>query len=137
MKQSFRGSLRLRRYYRKIRSYLPCSGRTKKRIVREIYENVNGYLEEHPNADISEIENRFGSPCAIAAGYLSDMSETELMYSLNISQKAMKITASTFLAIALLWTIAVGSCMLIVKDRVYPVWDQGIVQQAALLEAGE
>ena len=128
----------LRRYYRRIGSYSPCSGKMKKQILTEIRANVTGYLAEFPEAEFKQIEARFGSPEVIAAGYLSDMSENELLESLNISQKLFRITVCTFVLVVLMWVSIVVISFVHAQNSIYPGSDQAIAQQEAIQsQAGE
>lgn len=43
----------LRKYFRSISGLLPCSGKQKHMILQSARENVNAFLEEHPQADFS------------------------------------------------------------------------------------
>lgn len=52
----------LKHYYREIKSYLPCSRKEKKRILKEIRGNVDSFLEDHPEADFEAIQTHFGTP---------------------------------------------------------------------------
>lgn len=125
----------LRRYYRKIRSYLPCSGKIKKKILSEICTNVSRYLEEFPNAEYSQIEARFGTPQCIAAAYVDDMDTQELLQSMHIRRKIV-VTITGFLLIVLLtWTSVV--CYTAVKAaKNYPgtitvdIWEEPIPSEA-------
>lgn len=93
----------LRRYYRTIRSYLPCSGKLKKQILMEIRTNISHYLEEFPEAEFSQIEARFGSPQSIAAAYVDDMDTQELLHALRIRRKITTMLIAALLAIVTMW----------------------------------
>ena len=121
----------LRRYYRRIRGYLPCSGKMKNRILTTIRTNVDCFLEENPNAEFGHIQAWFGSPEAVAAGYLSEMNERELLESLNIRQRIHRITVCTFLLLVLLWAAAVGICFVHAQNSIYAGSDQAIAQHAS------
>lgn len=98
----------LRRYCRRIRSYLPCSGKLRKQILTEIQANVNDYLAEYPEAEFSQIEARFGTAQSIAAAYVDDMDTKELLSALRIRRKIIT-TISVCLLIALIaWASAVS-----------------------------
>lgn len=97
----------LRQYYRKIRNFLPCAGKLKKRILFEIQSNVNKYLENCPDADIQQVEGHFGSPQSIAAAYVDDMNTEELLQALCIRKKIISAIISCIMAILLMWSIAV------------------------------
>lgn len=60
----------MRRYYREIRSWLPCTHKQKKQIIEQIQSRVQDYLVQDPNADILVLRAEFGSPQTIAAAYV-------------------------------------------------------------------
>lgn len=91
------------RYYRTIRSYLPCSGKLKKQILLEIRTNIGHYLEEFPEAEFTQIEIRFGTPKSIAAAYVDDMDTQELLHALRIRRKITTMLIATLLAIVTMW----------------------------------
>lgn len=97
----------LKRYYRTIRSYLPCSHKLKNRILDEIQNSVNGYLEDHPDAGISEIEARFGEPKNIAAAYVDDMDTSELLYALRVRRRIITSIVAGIIAALFMW----ASCL--------------------------
>ena len=49
-------------YYRSIRATLPCPWRLKRKILGEIKGSINSYLSEHPDAQLVDIEQQFGTP---------------------------------------------------------------------------
>lgn len=97
----------LKRYYRTIRSYLPCSRKRKKHILDEIQNSVNGYLKDHPEANISEIEVRFGEPKNIAAAYVDDMDTPELLYALRARRRIITAVIAGVIAALFMW----ASCL--------------------------
>lgn len=99
----------LRRYYRIIRSYLPCSGKLKKQILMEIRTNISNYLEEFPAAEFSQIEARFGTPKSIAAAYVDDMDTQELLHALRIRRKITIIVVAAVLIIMAMWSAVVSA----------------------------
>lgn len=102
----------LRRYYRRIKSWLPCVGKLKRDAIRELKESVSHYLEENPCAAFSDIQNRFGTPQQIAALYTDEMSTNELLTNLRTGRKITRIL-TTAAAIALAVWIIILSVALI------------------------
>lgn len=107
----------LRQYYRKIRNFLPCAGKLKKRILFEIQSNVNKYLENCPDADIQQIEGHFGSPQSIAAAYVDDMNTEELLQALCIRKKIITAIISCVMVILLIWGTVVSISLKHVANR--------------------
>ena len=94
----------LRGYYRRIGGWLPCGGRCKRKIMNRIRENVNAYLAEHPDADMEEIEARFGGSKEIAAAYVSDMDTGELLTSLRVRRRILTAVMAAVLFVVLSWS---------------------------------
>lgn len=111
----------LRQYYRKIRNFLPCAGKLKKRILFEIQSNVNKYLENCPDADIQQIEGHFGSPQSIAAAYVDDMNTEELLQALCIRKKIITAIISCVMVILLIWGTVVSISLkhVAIRNTVY------------------
>lgn len=100
----------LRRYYRRISSWLPCSRQQKKEILEKIKSNVFDYLEENPEADIRQIQAWFGEPEAIAAAYVDEMDTRTLLSGLRIRRNILRIVAATAALVLISWgTLIVGS----------------------------
>lgn len=98
----------LKHYYRTIRSFLPCSRKLKKRILGEIQNSVNGYLKDHPEANITEIEARFGEPKNIAAAYVDDMNTPELLHTLRVRRRIITAVVIGVIASLFMWASCLG-----------------------------
>lgn len=98
----------LNRYYREVRSWLPCSRKLKDSIMSRLQENVRDYLEEHPDADTAQIRAHFGAPETIAAAYVDEMGTDVLLRDLRIRRKIVSLTARAMAAILALWMGVVG-----------------------------
>ncbi len=105
-------SAALRRYYRSIRDWLPCNGQQKRRILAEIRSSVASYLENHPEADFSQLEAHFGTPQQIASGYVEDLNTEETLRALRIRKKVFTVIAAGVLAALLIWGGAVAWAMI-------------------------
>lgn len=62
----------LRWYLREVRKKLIFAGKEKKRFLNDLRENVNLYLEEHPNAEKGDLLERFGSPQELSESFYRD-----------------------------------------------------------------
>lgn len=93
----------LKRYYRDIRSWLPCSRKNEKRILEQIRSSVEGYLEQNPEADINRVQTEFGSPQTIAASYVENMGAAEILKDLRLRRRIFAAVASAVAIILLLW----------------------------------
>lgn len=98
----------LNRYYREVRSWLPCSRKLKESIMSRLQENVRDYLEEHPDADAARIRAHFGEPQTIAAAYVDELGTDVLLRDLRIRRRIVSIVAGVMAAILALWLGVVG-----------------------------
>ena len=93
----------LKRYYRAIRSWLPCSRKNKKQTLEQIRSSIESYLEQNPEADFRQVHEQFGSPLAIAASYVENMGAAEILKNLRIRKRIFVTVASAVAIILLLW----------------------------------
>lgn len=98
----------IRKYYRQIAGWLPCGGVCKRMIMDRIRANVDAYLVEHPDADMEEIQSRFGGPKEIAAAYVSDLDAGELLAALRVRRRVL----ATVLAVVMFVVVSWGACVL-------------------------
>lgn len=90
----------IKKYYRKIRSLLPCNRKTKAAIMQQISENIEGYLSENPNAGFEEIQTQFGAPETIAAAYVESTGTAEILKSLHVRSR-IATAATVVITVAL------------------------------------
>lgn len=74
----------LRRYYRQIRSWLPCSWRQKNRFIRELSQSIRAFLDQTPDADMNTLQAQFGTPQQIASAFVAETDMAQLLKSLRI-----------------------------------------------------
>lgn len=92
-----------RKYCSQVRRYLPCSRRMKQNILSQLGDRLDTWLEDHPEAGYDQLEARFGTPRQIAAVYIENASAEELMGTLNIRNRILRMVAVTLLVIVMLW----------------------------------
>lgn len=97
----------LKRYYKEISSWLPCSRKLKKQIIGRIQCCVEEYLEQNPNADITRLKNHFGDPQAIAATYVENTGTAEILKDLRIRKRIVRIVATVMAFILIMWASVV------------------------------
>lgn len=97
----------MRRYYREIRSWLPCSHKQKKQIIGQIHGRVQDYLVQNPDADIQALRAEFGAPQTIAAAYVDNSSTEEILRGLRARRRIATIVVATVIAILITWAAAV------------------------------
>lgn len=96
----------LKRYYRSIRKDLPCSYKMKKRVMQQIQESVDLFLEQNPDADFEAVQSHFGEPQTIALSYIEDQDAPELLRKMRIKKKLIAIVAGVMALILTIWLVA-------------------------------
>lgn len=120
-----------RRYCRKIRSWLPCPVKLKRIILTDIFENVQVFLEENPDADMHKLYAQFGSPQQMAASYVSDLDMPKLLRDLRLRKRIFTavVTAVTAALIAalLLWGWGIEQSIIETRNESDGYFVEGIV----------
>lgn len=99
-------------YYRKIEKALPCSAETKKKILFDLKSDIAEYLDEYPEAEMSDIINHFGTPDLFASEYVASLDDAELNKKVHKSKWIKRgiiiaVAAIVLLtAITTIWVIA-------------------------------
>lgn len=113
----------LRRYLREVKGWLPCGGKMKKELLGKIGGTVSGYLEENPEGDYAALVCRFGTPQQIASAYVDEIETPELLHSLRIRRRIVKIVSGTALVVVILWVgvVAASFAYNVINDNGYYV----------------
>ena len=93
----------LRRYYRDIHKWLPCSRKQKKQIMEQIQNDVQEYFDRHPNSDFAQMKATFGDPQTIAAAYVENTDTMELLRGLRIRKRIFTIVAAVMAIVLITW----------------------------------
>ena len=96
----------IRRYCRAVGSYLPCSRRQKRQILWDLRQRLAEYCGEQPNG--ATLEENFGTPQQVAAGYVDDMDTTELLHALRYRRRVTTIVVAGVLTALIVFVIALG-----------------------------
>lgn len=100
----------LKKYYRRIKSWLPGTGKQNKLILANIHDNISAHLSENPEISADEIERRFGTPQQIAAACVNEMGMEELLHRLRVRKKILStIHNAAICLVAVLAALAVMS----------------------------
>lgn len=118
----------LRRYFRSIRSWLPCPAKQKQQILSQVKENVFAFLEEHPDGDLCAIEQQFGSPRQIAAAYVDDMDTPALLAALRIRKRVFLAVIAGLIAAMLLWGWGVSTAIIEQRNINYGHLESEIIE---------
>ena len=94
----------LKRYYRQVRQMLPCTRKEKLLLEKQIRANVEDYITEHPQADISAVRAHFGEPQTVAAAYIEATETGELLRQFNLNKKIFCLIACAVLVVLLSWS---------------------------------
>lgn len=103
-----------RRYYRKVRSWLP-GGKMRRYVMTQIRETVQEFVQEHPDADVAAIQSQLGTPQEIAAAYVENMETAAVLKGLRIRRRVLFAVCATTLAILISWVALVT--IVTVRDR--------------------
>ena len=95
-------------YYRSIRANLPCPWRLKQKILGEIKGSINNFLSEHPDAQLVDIEQQFGTPEQITASYLDEMDPNKLASQLKISKRIITTVSAGIIAALVMFGLTLG-----------------------------
>ncbi len=117
----------LKRYYRSIRKDLPCSYKMKKRIMQQIQESVDQFLEQNPDADFDAVQLHFGEPQTIALSYIEDQDAPELLRKMRIKKSVLAIVACTMALIVAIWLAVAVWGIIDAKDTTNGHTNDGIV----------
>lgn len=94
----------IRRYCRAVGSYLPCSRRQKRQILWDLRQRLAEYRSEQPNG--VTLEENFGTPQQVAAGYVDDMDTTELLHALRYRRRVTTIVVAGVLTALAVFAVA-------------------------------
>lgn len=63
---------------------LPLYKQPEKLLIRELSDSIDAYVDEHPNANIEDIKQHFGSPVEIAQGYINTLDIETLINRISV-----------------------------------------------------
>lgn len=109
----------LRRYYRAIRSWLPCTRKLKKQIIWQIQSRVQDYLTQNPDTDITGLQAEFGTPQAIAAAYVENSDTEEILRGLRVRRRIAAIVMTAVMIVLLSWAALIAFEIVEFQDTVH------------------
>ncbi len=92
----------LKHYLRQVKSVLP-SRELKKRLIPQINQSICNYIEAHPDADMTMLQEHFGTPMQIAGSYLYEQETAALLRNLSIRKKILAIVSGVLAAMIVIW----------------------------------
>lgn len=72
-------------------------------VLSRMAGSVRDYVSENKNADYHSIVSRFGHPREIAAVYVSEMQPEEILSSLDIRGRVLRIVLVSSALVAFVW----------------------------------
>lgn len=90
-------------YLRDVQRWIPGNRKLKNRIMDSFKRNVESWLEDYPNCGYRKLEDQFGKPEQIAASYVENVNTDEILHSLQINKKILRLVAGALLAALVLW----------------------------------
>lgn len=106
----------LKRYYADILRLLPGTAKQKKQLMETLWESVNAYIEEKPQATIQEVQAHFGTPQQIAAAYLDEMSTPEVIKKIKTRKTVIGIICAAIALAVIMWGIGLAITISDAKD---------------------
>lgn len=111
----------MREYLKQVRCMLPCAAAFKKQILVNLRNDISGYMQEHPDADMENLVEAFGTPEQIAEAYIDTLSTTELAMKIRKRTKLWRtilvVSGACVLACVLIWGCAVIAALQEVENR--------------------
>lgn len=113
MKSSKQKNKECIRYLKAIKAALPCYNKAMRKMFGDFKASVESYAQDHPDADLVALEDRFGSVARIAKDFAGGYSDDYIKsYKLR---KKIGFTVITILAIIL--AIVVGMAVVIILNN--------------------
>ena len=75
----------------------------KKNILNRLRLEVTAFLEEHPEADMVAIRERFGTPQAVASAYVESMDTAQLLKDLRIRKRILTAVMAAVIFVLITW----------------------------------
>ena len=117
----------LRRYYREIKSWLPCRGAVSRAIMEQMKYNVETYLEQNPNAGTEQLRAYFGAPRDIACSYVEHTDTLEILSALQIRRRIVAVVAGVMAVMLLLWGIFIGYAFVGHKEHIPATYTEELI----------
>ena len=96
-----------RRYYRRIRSFLPSVGKAKAAILAQLKQTLSDFVGQHPDARYEDIQAHYGTPEVVAASYIEAQDTSVLLRNLRLRKRVLCMIGAALAAALLLWGSAV------------------------------
>lgn len=101
-----------RRYYRRIRSFLPSVGKAKAAILAQLKQTLSDFVGQHPDARYEDIQAHYGTPEVVAASYIEAQDTAVLLRNLRLRKRVLCMVGAALAAALLLWGSAIFGMIL-------------------------
>lgn len=99
-----------RRYYRRIRSFLPSVGKAKAAILAQLKQTLSDFVGQHPDARYEDIQAHYGTPEVVAAAYIEAQDTAVLLRNLRLRKRVLCMVGATLAIALLMWaSVIVGA----------------------------
>lgn len=97
----------LNNYYRQIKKMLVCKRSEQKRFICSFADNVEEYLKDHPDADLTELQEIMGTPQEIADEFLANESADKIKKRISVFKLVLIccVIALVMFGVALLYAV--------------------------------
>lgn len=89
-------------YYRDIRRLLKCPRQTRQRLMGDLQNSIENYLEDYPDATQDQLISHFGSPDEIARDYLASLDQEELQKQISRNSTVRRNLLIILIVVALI-----------------------------------
>lgn len=107
---------KLNRYYKAIRKELACDSKHGDELFNSIKANIEDYICEHPDADVEEIRQHFGTAAEIAEEYYATEDSDTIKRGLNKS-RGIIVSVLAFVVVAIVFYFVVASVSFYISER--------------------
>lgn len=122
----------IKKYFSKIRSALVCDFKTKSKILRDLRNEVEEYLEQNPDSSLENITGHFGTPEAIAEEFaISAGTDYIKKYKVH---KTIKLIVIILLILALVFTIITSIVIIGNRKRTAVYYYDETVEDFGIIE---
>lgn len=90
-----------KQYLKEISSSLVCSAKDRKRFINDLNDNIDEFINTHPEANIDELKNAMGTSQEIAEEFMANASPKEIKKRIS----AIRILIISIVIIVLIMVI--------------------------------
>ncbi len=122
----------LKKYLRRIKGALVCNFKTKRKILKDLKNNVEEYLEQNPDSSLEDLMEYFGKPESIAEEFavsagIDYIKKTKV-------HKMIKLIVIILLILALVFTIITSIVIITNNKRTAVYYYEESVEDLGIIE---